>query len=69
MHFLISISKVQWFDVTEEENVYVRSYHDLVDHRTVICSEVKLKKEAGGKWRLGSEMAKKIKRRLDRLVL
>ena len=44
--------QVQWFDVSEEENVYVRSYQDMVDDRSVIASEVKLKKESGGRWRL-----------------
>ena len=46
----------------------MRSYHDLVDHRTVICSEVKLKKESGGKWRLNVEGIKKIKKRLERAL-
>ena len=60
--------KVQWFDVSEEENVYVRSYHDKVDHRSVVCTEVKLKKESGGRWRLKPPMLKKIKNRLQRAL-
>ena len=47
--------------------MYIRSYHDMVDHRTVICSEVKLKKD-GSKYKLTQDQTKKIKRRLERAL-
>ncbi|CAG5106021.1 Oidioi.mRNA.OKI2018_I69.chr1.g2646.t1.cds [Oikopleura dioica] len=37
--------KVQWFDVTEDEDVFQRSYNDVVDHRTIICERPEMKKE------------------------
>merc|ERR1712037_262520 len=60
--------KVQWFDVTEDEDVFVRSYHDNVDHRTIVCERVKLKREAAGKWRIRPEMKKEVLRKLERAL-
>ena len=60
--------KVQWFDISGEDNVYVRSYEDTVDARSVVCPEVKLKKESGGRFRLKKPMLDKIKKRIKRAL-
>ena len=60
--------KVQWFDISGEDNVYVRSYEDTVDARSVVCPEVKLKKESGGRFRLQKPMLDKIKKRIKRAL-
>ena len=60
--------KVQWFDVSGEDNVYVRSYEDTVDARSVVCPEVKLKKESGNRFRLKKAQLDKIKRRIKRAL-
>ena len=48
--------------------MFQRSYNDVVDHRTIICERVKLKKESGGRWRLKPEMKKEIKRKLEKCL-
>ena len=60
--------KIQWFDVSGEDNVYVRSYEDTVDSRSVVCPEVKLKKESGNRFRLKKAQLDKIKRRIKRAL-
>ena len=56
--------KIRWFDVSGEDNVYVRSFRDKIHLQSVVCPEVKLKKETRGRFRLEKPMLDKIKRRM-----
>ena len=56
--------KIRWFDVSGEDNVYVRSFRDKIYLQSVVCPEVKLKKETRGRFRLEKPMLDKIKRRI-----
>lgn len=48
--------------------MFVRSYHDNVDHRTIVCERVKLKREGAGKWRMKADMKKELLRKLERAM-